>query len=184
MIYIYIKPVSPKGNQPWIFFGRIDAEPDTLATWCEEPTHWKRPWCWERLKAGGKGDDRGCDGWMASLIQWTGVWVTKSWMWLGNWMTMCIYATHTEYYSAVGDGIMPFAATWMDLAVITLSEVRRRHAVWHHLDVASKLWHQWTLPGNRSRLTATENGAVTAKCQGGKERQRARSLLQEPLKRK
>ena len=32
---------------------------DTLASWCEEPTHWKRPWCWERLKAGGKGDDRG-----------------------------------------------------------------------------------------------------------------------------
>ena len=40
--------------------------PNTLATWCEEPTHWERPWCWERLKAGGEGDDRGWDGWMAS----------------------------------------------------------------------------------------------------------------------
>ena len=39
----------------------------TLATWCKEPTHWKRPWCWERLKVGGEGDDRGWDGWMASL---------------------------------------------------------------------------------------------------------------------
>ena len=39
----------------------------TLATWCEELTHWKRPWCWEKLKAGGKGDNRGCDGWIASL---------------------------------------------------------------------------------------------------------------------
>ena len=39
---------------------------NTLATWCEEPTHWKRTWCWERLKAGGEGDDRGWDGWMAS----------------------------------------------------------------------------------------------------------------------
>ena len=42
-----------------------------LATWCKELTHWKRPWCWERLKAGAEGDDRGWDGWMASLTQWT-----------------------------------------------------------------------------------------------------------------
>ena len=41
--------------------------PNTLATWYEELTHWKRPWCWERLKARGEGDDRGWDGWMASL---------------------------------------------------------------------------------------------------------------------
>ena len=40
---------------------------NTLATWYEELTHWKRPWCWERLKAGGEGDDRGWDVWMASL---------------------------------------------------------------------------------------------------------------------
>ena len=46
----------------------------TLAIWCEELTHWKRPWCWERLKA-GEGDNRGWDGWMASLTQWTWVWV-------------------------------------------------------------------------------------------------------------
>ena len=37
-----------------------------LATWCEELTHWERPWCWERLEAGGEGDDRGWDGWMVS----------------------------------------------------------------------------------------------------------------------
>ena len=64
-----IKSVNPKGNQPWIFTGRTDAEaetPNTLATWCTELTHWKRPWCWERLKAGGEGDNRGGDGWMAS----------------------------------------------------------------------------------------------------------------------
>ena len=47
----------------------------TLATWCEELTHWKRTWCWERLKAGGEGDDRGWDDWMASLTWWTWVWV-------------------------------------------------------------------------------------------------------------
>ena len=42
-----------------------------LATWCEELTHLKRPWCWEELKAGGEGDDRGWDGWIASPTQWT-----------------------------------------------------------------------------------------------------------------
>ena len=52
---------------------------------CKEPTHWKRPWCWERLKAGGEGDDRGWDGWMASLTQWTWVWVnSRSRWWTGR----------------------------------------------------------------------------------------------------
>ena len=55
---------------------------NALATWCEELTHWKRPWCWKRLKLGGEGDDRGWDGWMASLTQWTWVWVNLgSWWW-------------------------------------------------------------------------------------------------------
>ena len=44
---------------------------NTLATSCEELTHWKRPWCWEGLGAGGEGDDRGWDGWMASPTRWT-----------------------------------------------------------------------------------------------------------------
>ena len=48
---------------------------NTLATWCKEPTHWKWLWCWEILRAGGEGDDRGWDGWMASLTQWK--WVSK-----------------------------------------------------------------------------------------------------------
>ena len=57
----------------------------TLATSCEELTHWKRPWCWEGLGAGGEGDDRGWDGWMASSTQWTWVWVNSgSWWWTGR----------------------------------------------------------------------------------------------------
>ena len=56
-----------------------------LATWWEVLTHWKRPWCWERLKVGGEWDDRGWDGWMASLTQWTRVWVnSRSWWWTGR----------------------------------------------------------------------------------------------------
>ena len=58
---------------------------NTSATWCEELTHWKRTWCWERLKAGGEGGDRGWDAWMASLTQWTWVWVNSgSWWWTGR----------------------------------------------------------------------------------------------------
>ena len=56
-----------------------------LATWCEEQTHWKRPWCWERLRAGEEGDDRGWDGWMASPTRWTWVWASPgSWWWTGT----------------------------------------------------------------------------------------------------
>jgi len=54
---------------------------NTLATRCEEPTHLKRPWCWERVKAGGEGDDRGWDGWMASPTQRTWVWVSSGSCW-------------------------------------------------------------------------------------------------------
>ena len=77
-----IQPVHPKGMniQDWCWSWNSS----TLATWCEELTHLKRPWCWERLKV-GEGDDRGWDDWMASLTQWTGVWVnSRSWQWTGR----------------------------------------------------------------------------------------------------
>ena len=58
---------------------------NTLATWCEELTHWKRPWCWEGLGEGGEVDDRGWDGWMASPTLWTWVWIDSgSWWWTGR----------------------------------------------------------------------------------------------------
>ena len=56
----------PKGVQSWVFIGRTDVgswNSNTLATWCEELTHWKRPWCWERWKAGGEGDEDEMVGW-------------------------------------------------------------------------------------------------------------------------
>ena len=56
-----------------------------LATWWEELTHWKRPWCWEGLGTGGEEDNRGWDGWMASPTWWTWVWVnSRSWWWTGR----------------------------------------------------------------------------------------------------
>ena len=54
-----IQPVHSKGNQSWIFIGRTDAEAETPilwpVTWCKELTHWKKPWCWRKLKVGEKG---------------------------------------------------------------------------------------------------------------------------------
>jgi len=80
-----IHPVHPKGNQSWIFIGSWSWNSNTLATWCKELSHLKRPWCWERLKVGGEGDDRGWDGWMTLLTQWTWVWVnSRSWWWTGR----------------------------------------------------------------------------------------------------
>ena len=78
-----IQPVHSKGDQPCVFFGRTDAkaETSTLATSCEELTHWKRLWCWEGLGAGGEGDDGGWDGWMASLTWWTWVSVNSGSLW-------------------------------------------------------------------------------------------------------
>ena len=58
---------------------------NTLATWCDKLTHWKRPWCWERLRAGREGEDRGWDGWMASSTRWIWDWVDSgSWWWTGR----------------------------------------------------------------------------------------------------
>ena len=77
-----IKPVNPKGNQSWIYWKDWCWSFNTLAMWWEELTHWKRFWCWERLKTGGEEDDRGWDGWMASPTGWT--WVSassRSWWW-------------------------------------------------------------------------------------------------------
>ena len=51
-----------------------------LTTWCEQLTHWKRTWCWERLKAGGEWDNREWGGWITSLTRWTWVWASsRSW---------------------------------------------------------------------------------------------------------
>ena len=82
-----IQPIHSEGDQPGDFFGRNDAKASssTLVTSREEVTHWKRLWFWEGLGAGGEGDDRGWDGWMASLTWWTWVWVNSgSWWWTGR----------------------------------------------------------------------------------------------------
>ena len=104
-----IKPVNPKGNQPWIFIGRTDAEAEASTFWppyAKSQLIGKDPECWERLKAGGEGGDRGWDGWMASwsqldmslsklweMVKDREVWhaavhgVAKNQTWLSDWTT-------------------------------------------------------------------------------------------------
>ena len=92
--YYEIKPVQPKGNLSWMFIGRTDAEAEIQyighLMWRADSfekaeilgkKHQKKPWCWERLKEGGEGDGRGWNGWIASLTQWTWVWVKSRSCW-------------------------------------------------------------------------------------------------------
>ena len=86
-----LKEISPKYSLEGLM---LKLNSNTLAPWFEELTHWKRPWCWERLKAGREGNDRGWDGWMAFPTQWTRIWASSGMLqYMGsqkvryNWVT-------------------------------------------------------------------------------------------------
>ena len=82
-----VQLVHPKGDQSWVFIGRTDAKAETPVLWLPHAKIWLigKDWCWEGLGAGGEGDDRGWDGWMASPTRWTWVWVNSgSWCWTGR----------------------------------------------------------------------------------------------------
>ena len=73
-----LKEISPECSlKDWCWSWNSN----TLATWCEELTHWKSPWCWEGLGAGGEGENRGWDGWMVLPTQWRWVWVNSGSRW-------------------------------------------------------------------------------------------------------
>ena len=91
--------------QPWIYIERTGAwgwSSNTWVTWCKEPTHWKRPWCWERLRA-GEGGDKGYDGWTASLTLWTRVWANSRRQWSTGKSGMLLAQTdcllHAKHWS-------------------------------------------------------------------------------------
>ena len=125
----------------------------TLGTSCEELTHWKRPWCWEGLGAGGEGDSRGWDGWMASPTRWAWVWVnsgswygqeawraaihgiTKSRTRLSDWVT---WSDHDDSY-----GGFHFVFIFMSLCFLFWFETKiypRTWKVFKPLDVSFFLW--------------------------------------------
>ena len=83
-----IQPVHPKGDQSWVFFGRTDVKAEAPILWPPDAKSWligKDPDAGRDWELGGEGDDRGWDGWMASLTRWTWVWVNSgSWWWTGR----------------------------------------------------------------------------------------------------
>ena len=82
-----IQPVHPKGDQSWVFIGMTDVEAETPVLWPPHVKSWLigKDRCWEGLGSGGEGDNRGWDGWMASLTRWIWVWVnSRSWWWTGR----------------------------------------------------------------------------------------------------
>ena len=75
-----VKPVHPKGNQPWIFTGRTDAEAEAPILWPPDVKSWligKDSDAGKDLRARGEGGDRGWDDWMTSLVQWTWIWAKE-----------------------------------------------------------------------------------------------------------
>ena len=85
----------------------------TLATACKELTHWKRLWCWEGLGARGEGDDRGWDGWMASLTLWTWVSVnSRSWWWTGRPGVLLFMGSQRVRHDWATDLIWSDLMTW------------------------------------------------------------------------
>ena len=104
-----LKEISPEYSlKDWCWSWNSN----TLATWCEELTHWKRPWSWERLKA-GEGVDRGWDGWMASPTQW--VWASsRSWWWTrkpGVLQSMGSQSVRHDWVSDLTDWSSPMLLT-------------------------------------------------------------------------
>ena len=122
---------------------------NTLATWCKELVHLKRPWCWARLKMGGEGDDRGWDGWMALPTRWTWVWVnSRSWWWTGRpgmLQSMGLQRVGHDWVTELNWTELNWSEmNWMGLLSSTLSKEDSRI---HQLQPASEVGG-WGVPAN------------------------------------
>ena len=166
-----IQPVHPKGDQVlgvhWKDW-RWSWNSNTLATWCEELTHWKRPWCRERWKAGGEGDDRGWDGLDGIINSWTWVWVNSgraggrkesdmierlNWTEL-NWSNEMMGCQSRVVFSIFNELLGPGsqALCWVDVWVLVENNffsLIHSHA---HINVNNMLYYsyekiQWHFPG-------------------------------------
>ena len=115
-----IQPVNPKGNQSWIFIGSTDAKAETLILWPPDVKNWliwKGPDAGKDWRREEKGNNRGWDGWMASLMQWTWVWVNSgNWWWTGKpgvlqsmWLQRVGHDWATELSSSHGSSTVPWS---------------------------------------------------------------------------
>ena len=106
-----IQPAHSEGNQSWDFFGRNDAKAETPVLWPPHAKSWLigKDWCWEELGAGGEGDDRGCDGWIASLTRWMWVWVNSgSWWWTGRLGMLRFMGLQTKSRTRLSDWTLDY----------------------------------------------------------------------------
>ena len=129
---------------------------NTFATWHEELTYWKRPWCQKKLKVGGEGDDRGWDGWMASPTQWTWVWVNfGSWWRTGrpallqskglyrvghvwatelNWAEIHVYLWNSRIFDSEYQYLVWFFGEWSESQLVV------SHSLWLHGILQARSW--------------------------------------------
>ena len=127
-----------------------------MDTWCEGPTHWKRPWCWESLKVGG---EMRWDVWMASPTWWTWVWVSsRSWWWterpgmlhsMGSQRVGHDWATEMNW-SEVMHKTVPNAIVWHRIMVIMIANMDLDHKlsslIWLKHALHKKVQELW-IPG-------------------------------------
>ena len=141
------QPVHPKGNQSWIFIGRTDAAAETPILWPPDAKNWlisKDSWCWERLKAGGEGDNRGWDGWMASLTQWTWVSVDSgSWWWTGRPGVLWFMGLQRVGHAWVTE------LNWTEIVLITYSTQIMRNVLGKEMATHTSVL-AWRIPGTGS----------------------------------
>ena len=146
------QPINPRGNQPWIVIGRTDAEAETPILWPPDVKSWLigKDWCWEGLGAGGEGDDRGWDGWMASLTWWMWVSVNSGgWWWTGrpgvpwfmgsqrvghDWATELNWTEYTNYSTIfivlenffLLSNVLQVDASWLTLPAFVRKRIPRK----------------------------------------------------------
>ena len=140
----------------------------TLATSCEQLTQWKRLWCWEGLGAGGEGDDRGWDGWMASRTRWTWVWVNSGrWWWTGRPGVLRFMGSQRAGHDWATElnwsrnELSSYEKIWRNLKCILLSErsqpEKATYFNWIEIYDVEKPRRQWKIIGFRG-LTGRERG--------------------------
>ena len=133
---------------------------NTLVTWCNQLTHWKKPWSWKRLKAEEEEGDRGQDGWMVSLMQWTWTW-TNSRRWWGTGRPGVLQSMGSRRLTWLGDWatmrgcwlVCPVLVTEGSPELLTPKQGRRRlhpsEDLSCHLDQSYLMWHHKEQPGQR-----------------------------------
>ena len=166
-----IQPVHSEGDQPWDFFGRNDAKAETPVPCPPHAKSWLigKDSFWEGLGAGGEGDDRAWDSWMASLIRWTWVWVNSRSLWRTGRPGMLRFmesqrvghdwATELNWTSNEYSGLISFKIDWLDLLAVqgTLESLH------HHSSKASFLRHSafFTVQFSHPYMTTGKTIALT-----------------------